>query len=67
MREEDRGSRDLDRLPHRVLGRVGEVDEYPDAVQLADDLLAEGRESAVRPLPVPESAHGVSSLWVRVR
>ena len=33
--EKTRRLRDLDRLPHRVLGHVRQVDEHAEAVQLA--------------------------------
>ena len=51
--EEHRRPRDLDRLPHRVLGHVRQVHEHPEAVQLANDLFAERREAAVRTLAGP--------------
>ena len=48
--EDHRRLAHLDRLSHRVVGDMAEVDQHAGAVQLADDLLAERRESAVRML-----------------
>ena len=48
--EDHRRLAHLDRLSHRVVGDVAEVDQHAGAVQLADDLLAERREAAVRML-----------------
>ena len=58
VREDHRRARDLDRLAHRVLGHVREVDEHAEPVQLADHLLAERRQPAVRAQPGPRVGPG---------
>ena len=52
-------SADAQRVGHRVRRHVAQVDEHPEPVHLAHDLLAERRQAAVcGRTSVAESAHG---------
>ena len=50
VRRDERRLACLDRIPERLVGDVGDVDHHAQAVQLADDVLAEVCQAVVRRL-----------------